>query len=64
MRLIIACLLVSQLLACADREQATPSGEEAPRVQEPPAAVDTVLPDTVPPDTVMARDTAQSNTEY
>jgi len=64
MRPIITCLLMSQLLACGDRDQATPANEEAPPIQEPPATVDPVVPDTVLPDTVMARDTAQSIVEY
>ena len=64
MRPIIMCLLGSLLLACADGDEARPSDDQAPSVQDPPIAVDPTAPDTVSPDTVMARDTAQSGTEY
>ena len=51
MRLIIASFVVGSLLACTE-------SDEAPPTQESPPAVDTIVPDTVGPDTVMARDTA------
>ena len=61
---VLACLVVGSLLACTDRNQSTPGNSEAPATHQPPAAIDTALVDTLPPDTVMARDTAQSNIEY
>jgi hypothetical protein len=64
MRPFIMFLLVSQLLACADRDDPIPSGGRAPRVREPSATLDTAVPDTMSPDTLMARDTAQSGLEY
>ncbi len=63
MKRIIACLVISPLLACADHEQVPPSQDHGPAAVEMPGLVDTVQPDTLLPDTVMARDTARSPTE-